>query len=355
MWSSLRRRARDAVTMSALAPLGLSVFHHHVGRGLISIVLLSLASAACYGVAAVLQHQAAIREPPGLSMRSGLLVRLVRRPRWLVGNALDGVGYLFQFLALRRGSLALVEPLLMLSLVFALPISAWLDHQRISASAWAATGATAAGLALFLQTANPGLGHPNASARAWTILTVVIVALCTAAVVARRGTSSRRSIAGRWLGHRLWLRGRAHRADRPPSRCRGGARAVHVGAVRTGHWGGRVLGAHPARISCRRAAPIPPHLDGGTAPRGRRHRPRTFWRAHRLAGPGPAVRGARPGDGGGQCVCARPVVGDGGPTRSDVNGPRANEGPSSEPHEHRRTEMLVAQSPAPAGEPPATS
>ena len=179
--------------MSALAPLGLSVFHHHVGRGLISIVLLSLASAACYGVAAVLQHQAAIREPPGLSMRSGLLVRLVRRPRWLVGNALDGVGYLFQFLALRRGSLALVEPLLMLSLVFALPISAWLDHQRISASAWAATGATAAGLALFLQTANPGLGHPNASARAWTILTVVIVALCTAAVVASRGASRHRA------------------------------------------------------------------------------------------------------------------------------------------------------------------
>ena len=99
----------------ALMAQGLAVFHHHVGRGLVSIVLLSLASAASYGLAAVLQHRAAITEPAGLSMRAGLLINLARRPRWLIGNALDGVGYLFQFLALRRGSLILVEPILILS------------------------------------------------------------------------------------------------------------------------------------------------------------------------------------------------------------------------------------------------
>jgi len=177
----------------ALVARGLVVFHHHVGRGLVSIVLLALASAVSYGLAAVLQHRAAIREPPGLSMRAGLLIRLVRRPRWLVGNALDGIGYLFQFLALRRGSLTLVEPILILSLAFALPVAAWLDHQRVSASGWLSTAAIVGGVALFLGVAHPGLGHPYASGEAWTILTVVIVAACAVAVVVARGSSRPRA------------------------------------------------------------------------------------------------------------------------------------------------------------------
>lgn len=177
----------------AFVPQGLAVFHHHIGRGLVSIVLLSMASAAFYGLASVLQHRAAIREPPGLSMRFGLLIHLARRPRWLIGNALDGVGYFFQFLALRRGSLVLVEPFLVLSLVFALPVAAWLDHQRVSASGWAATGAIVAGVAMFLGVAHPGLGHPHASGVAWTFLTFAIIAACGAALAGARGASRRRA------------------------------------------------------------------------------------------------------------------------------------------------------------------
>jgi drug/metabolite transporter (DMT)-like permease len=174
-------------------PQSLVAFHHHIGRGLVSIVLLSVASAAAYGLAAVLQHRAAIREPAGLSMRAGLLIRLVRRPRWLVGNAFDGVGYLFQFLALRRGSLILVEPFLVLSLVLALPVAAWLDHQRLSGTEWTSTGAIAAGVAVFLGAAHPGLGHPRASGLAWTFLTVIIAVGCGSTALAARGASRRRA------------------------------------------------------------------------------------------------------------------------------------------------------------------
>jgi len=177
----------------AIVAQGLAVFHHHVGRSLVSIVLLALASAASYGLAAVLQHRAAIREPPELSMRAGLLIRLVRRPRWLIGNALDGVGFLFQFLALRRGSLILVEPILILSLALALPLAAWLDHQRVSAAGWLSTAGVVGGVALFLGAAHPGLGHPHASGEAWTLLTVAIVALCAVAVVVARGSSRPRA------------------------------------------------------------------------------------------------------------------------------------------------------------------
>ena len=179
--------------MSAVVLRGVGLFHHHIGRGVVSIVLLSMAGAASYGLAAVLQHHAAIREAPELSMRAGLLIRLARRPMWLIGNALDGVGYLFQFLALRRGSLSLVEPLLVLSLVFALPVAARLDHRRVSGSELASTGVIAAGLALFLGVARPGLGHPRASGQAWAVLTIVIVAGCGAVILGARGGSRRRA------------------------------------------------------------------------------------------------------------------------------------------------------------------
>lgn len=179
--------------MDTLTSWGLGVFHHHVGRNLVSIIVLSIVSAASYGLAAVLQHHAAVGQPPELSVRVGLLVRLVRRPMWLVGNALDGVGYLFQFLALRRGSLLLVEPLLVLSLVFALPVTAWLDHRRISASDVGSTVLITAGLALFLGVAHPGLGRPVASGEDWAWLTVAVAAACAVMLAGARGGSRRRA------------------------------------------------------------------------------------------------------------------------------------------------------------------
>lgn len=171
----------------------LKVLHRHIESGIVSIVILSMASAASYGLAAVLQHRAAVRTASELSMRAGLLFQLARRPVWLLGNALDGVGYLFQFLALRKGSLSLVEPLLVLSLVFALPVAARLDHRRVSSAQVVSTGVVAAGLALFLGAARPGLGHPEASGEAWTILTIIVVVGCGTAVSGARHRAPRRA------------------------------------------------------------------------------------------------------------------------------------------------------------------
>ena len=282
--------------MSLVARSGLGVFHHHVGRGLVSIVLLSLASAASYGMAAVLQHQAAIREPPELSLRAGLLVRLAHRPRWLVGNALDGFGYLFQFLALRRGSLALVEPLLVLSLVFALPVGAWLEHRRASAADVWSTIVIAAGLALFLGVARPGIGHPHASSAAWAFLSAVIAACCGTMILATRGGSPRRAAvllaagSGTAFGYVAAVTERTgHILDRgvvhtlttwtPYALLVGGVAALlltqsafHAGAL---------------RLSL-------PTLDRRPAPGGRGHRPRLLRRARGLPGHG-ARRSSSPG------------------------------------------------------------
>jgi drug/metabolite transporter (DMT)-like permease len=169
--------------------------HHHRGGGLLSIVLLSIASAISYGVAAVLQHHSTSKEAPSKSIRIGLVMNLTRRPAWLVGNALDGVGYLFQFEALRRGSLSLVEPLLVLSLVVALPVGARIEHRR---STWTGTGSAITiglGLALFLAVARPGVGHPSASVTGWIVLSIIALAFCGATLVVGARTRSRRRAA----------------------------------------------------------------------------------------------------------------------------------------------------------------
>ena len=168
---------------------------HHVGFGFVPVALLSLASAASYGAAAAVQHRVVAVQPHSLSMHPGLLVQLLRRPIWLVGNLLDGVGYLFQFLALRRGSLPLVEPLLVTSLAFGIPIAAWLDHRRVTLAELGSSGVIGAGLALFMVVAHPGAGHPHASGTAWALLTATVGV--TVALMIRwgsRGSPARRAL-----------------------------------------------------------------------------------------------------------------------------------------------------------------
>ncbi len=155
-------------------------FLEHVYAPL-SVVLAALGAAACFAVAAVLQQSAASAQAPDLSLRPQLLVNLLRQPRWLLGNLASVGGYVLQFLALERGSLALVEPLLVASLVIALPFGAALEHRRLWASEWAPALLIVAALAWFLLAAQPGPGAPRAPAVDWIVLAVVtasVVGLC---------------------------------------------------------------------------------------------------------------------------------------------------------------------------------
>ena len=49
---------------------------------------------------------------------------LLRRPLWWAGTGVAVLGYVFQALALIKGSLIVVQPLLVSALLFALPLSA---------------------------------------------------------------------------------------------------------------------------------------------------------------------------------------------------------------------------------------
>jgi drug/metabolite transporter (DMT)-like permease len=157
-------------------------------------VLECLAGAACYAVSSVLQQRVASAQPDDLSMRPGLILRLARSGRWMLGNLMDVGGFVFQLLALRRAALALVEPLFVIGLVFSIAGAALAGRRRPTRSEWSSSLLVVAGLALFIAVAQPGPGHPNASAAAWISLFVLTAIVVGGSVLLATGSSRRRAL-----------------------------------------------------------------------------------------------------------------------------------------------------------------
>src|SRR5260370_23798804 len=111
-----------------------------------SAVGYALAAAVCFALGAALQHQAATGEQ---GYRSGihLLWRLAHRPRWAAGLAVGVAGIGLHAAALHAGALAGVQPFLVPSPAFALPVRSLPYHappsarQTIAAAGLAVRGA----------------------------------------------------------------------------------------------------------------------------------------------------------------------------------------------------------------------
>src|SRR3954454_640733 len=110
------------------------------------VVLFSLAAACCYALASVLQQSAASDVPAEHSMRIGLLTRLARSPIWLLGVVTDFGGFGFEAAALAIGSLALVQPLIVLGLPLAMLGVAYTSHRHLNGREWAAVAAVTIGI-----------------------------------------------------------------------------------------------------------------------------------------------------------------------------------------------------------------
>jgi drug/metabolite transporter (DMT)-like permease len=129
------------------------------------IIALALASAALFGAGVALQQQPASQVPMEFAGRPGLLVRVARQPVWLAGVVAEIAGFSLQVVALRRGSLVVVQPLLTTSLLFTVALAGAWTRQEVRASEWLAVVAVVGGLAVFLAVATPserssGLADP---------------------------------------------------------------------------------------------------------------------------------------------------------------------------------------------------
>lgn len=145
--------------------------------------VLALVAAALFAVATVAQQHSAATVPDSAARGLGLIRVLVRRPVWWMGLVGDGGGYVVQAAALGFGSLLLVQPLLVATLLFALPLGARWGHRRLARAdlGWALV--LAVGLAVFVVAGNPTDGVDRAGVADWLPVATVLLALLGAALV----------------------------------------------------------------------------------------------------------------------------------------------------------------------------
>ncbi len=148
--------------------------------------LFAVMGAASNAVGTAFQRKAASTVTRGGGLR--LLLELAHRPAWVIG--IGGVvgAALFQALALVNGPMALVQPLFVLELPFALLIAAPLLHRRLPGAGWWAIAGVVTGLALVLGSAAPSGVQNQAPMMRWIpALALCLGTMATAVVLGRPG------------------------------------------------------------------------------------------------------------------------------------------------------------------------
>jgi drug/metabolite transporter (DMT)-like permease len=136
------------------------------------VLLLAFAASLCFAAAYVLQYHEAHEAPRGLFLSPRLLIELSKHKIWVGGIAAMIIGDLLQAAALGNGSLAVVEPVLTASLLFALPLSAAWRRERLRPIEWIGAVMVSAGLGLLLGVGSPTTGASDMPALQWILVTL---------------------------------------------------------------------------------------------------------------------------------------------------------------------------------------
>ena len=163
------------------------------------VVLLALAAAALSAISAAGEHRAASRAgrrprrlPRWLGW-AGFAVGLLTTPLWVASWVLDMGAFFVQAAALHLGSLVVVQPVMVSTLVFTLPLAAAECRRWPGRRDWAATVAVSVGLALVLATRRPAAGPETASPALVPALASVILGAVALLAAARRRSAAVRS------------------------------------------------------------------------------------------------------------------------------------------------------------------
>ncbi len=144
---------------------------------------LALVAAFLFALAATLQQKGALNLPT-ISLADPMsLVRLVGETTWLLGTLALFAGYVFQAGALDRGRLSVIQPLLVTTVVFALPLGYFLTKQHVGRREVLGAVVIIIGLGLFVYFGDPAGGNENASNAQWAIAIGLLSVLCVLLLV----------------------------------------------------------------------------------------------------------------------------------------------------------------------------
>jgi len=156
--------------------------------------------AAFFAAVGIVVRQRAIQQEAAASLDSGAIVTSwIRQPAWWAGTLGAIGGYVFQALALAHGSLLLVQPLLVSSLLFVLPLGARFSNQHVRGRDWSWALLLTAALTVFVLVGQPREGHYRPPVPAWTVAlatSVPVVIVCVLAARRRTGRPRAMLLAG---------------------------------------------------------------------------------------------------------------------------------------------------------------
>jgi len=144
-------------------------------------VVLALAAALAFAAATVGQQRAAAMSSDDAARDARFVSQLLHNRRWLAATAGNFVGYATQATALGIGSVVVVEPILVTSLLFALPLSARLAGQRLPSTAMVSALVLSVSLSAFVILAHAAHGISRPSLAGWLLVAVIgtpVVAGC---------------------------------------------------------------------------------------------------------------------------------------------------------------------------------
>jgi drug/metabolite transporter (DMT)-like permease len=156
---------------------------------------LSFACSLCFAAGYVLQYHEAHQAPDRLAFSPKLILELARHRIWVAGIIVMFVGSGLQSAALACGSLAVVEPILCTTLLFALPLSAAWRRERLKRRDWYGAVAVCVGLGLLLGVGSPSIGKPSMPQSQWLLVTLAAWGAAFTCVSIGKRTSSAASRA----------------------------------------------------------------------------------------------------------------------------------------------------------------
>jgi drug/metabolite transporter (DMT)-like permease len=142
-----------------------------------AVVLVLLATIG-NATALVLQRKAAQDSARARGIGAGKLRDMVQRPAWLVGTSIFCVAVGLQAVALSLGSIALVQPVLVMELPFTLLLGWFVLGGALRRREWIAVAIMSVGLVVLLVSLQPSGGDAlGAGAVTWILGTIVTLGL----------------------------------------------------------------------------------------------------------------------------------------------------------------------------------
>jgi drug/metabolite transporter (DMT)-like permease len=149
--------------------------------------LVAILAAASFALAATLWQRATV----GSGVQGGdprAFAKLLTNWVWLIGLGAQIVGVVLQAAALDRGRVAIIQPLLVTTVIWAMPFGYFLTGQTITRRHIVGAAIIVAGLAIFASFGDPAGGVDEAPISAWLSAFLVLGAICIGLLLfGRRG------------------------------------------------------------------------------------------------------------------------------------------------------------------------